>query len=44
MRCISVEHFVPIHTHIENTLLEGRRVLRIIKKDKVDLMARIPPF
>lgn len=37
MRCISVEHFVPIHTHIENTLLDGRRVLRIIKKDKVDL-------
>ena len=33
---ISVEQFTPIHTHIENAVLDGQHVLRVIKKDKVE--------
>lgn len=32
----SVERFTAVHTQIENVLLDGQPVLRVVKKDKLD--------
>lgn len=32
----TTEHFTPIHTQIEDAVLDGQPVLRIIKKDKIE--------
>lgn len=33
---VSAEAFTPVHTTVENVLLDGEPVLRVVKKDKIE--------